>query len=131
VIKFEIYKRGQGIYVRFGTVAGMTLVLLIGLNWLWTKILNSFGIYLRSSVTLTVGAVAALGIFVLVNSPKFAEFQIMTESEMRKVTWPSRKAVTRSTQVIIFMTLLFSAILFTVDVGFVWFFKLIGLISGG
>ncbi len=128
---FEIQKRGQGIYVRFGTVAALALILLIGLNWLWTKIFGSFGIYLRSSVVLGIAVLAAFGIFMLANNLRFVEFQIATESEMRKVTWPSRKAVIRSTQVIILMTLLMSIILFGVDVGFVWFFKLIHIIAPG
>ena len=173
---FEIYKRGQGVYVRLGTTLGLALVLLVGLNWLWNEMdtlrpsalstpttqpvstttqtalatsttqplgaavqptpaggINwaSNWLYVKAATALVAGAVGALGIFKAVNSPKLAEFQIMTESEMRKVTWPSRKAVIRSTQVIIFMTFLMAFILWGVDIGFIWFFRQINIITGG
>jgi len=56
-----------------------------------------------------------------------AEFMIMTESEMRKVTWPSRKEVISSTRIVILITLILGVLLALVDVGFVQLFHLIGL----
>jgi preprotein translocase SecE subunit len=96
-----------------------------GINW------QANWMYVQAAAGLLAGILGAFFVFKLLNSPKFVEFQIMTESEMRKVTWPSRKAVIRSTQVIIFMTFLFAGILWVVDLGFVWFFQLIGIITKG
>src|SRR4051812_49150390 len=65
--------------------------------------------------------------FWLVNSPKMAEFLIATESEMRKVTWPSRREVVNSTKIIILLTFLLGLLLALVDLGFMNLFHHIGL----
>ncbi len=149
---FEIYKRGQGIYVRLGTAAGAALILALTIYWVCKTVLGTLQpssmvattqqaaagfnwsanwMYVQAAAGLLVGILGAFFTFKLLNNPKFTEFQIMTESEMRKVTWPSRKEIIRSTQVIIFMTFLFAGILWMVDLGFVWFFQLIGIITKG
>lgn len=110
-----MYKPGQGKYVRWGTVGGSALIILIGGYWMGTSVLHSLDIAGK-----TIGVVAWIGLgalltFWCVNKPSFAEFMIMTESEMRKVTWPSRRAVVTSTRVVIFITLLLAGILYLVD----------------
>jgi len=61
--------------------------------------------------------------FWLVNKPSFAEFMIMTESEMRKVTWPTRRHTFTSTKVVIFMALALAVLLWLVDIGFKTLFE--------
>ena len=65
--------------------------------------------------------------FFVVNRPYLAEFMIMTESEMRKVAWPSRRETISSTKVVILLTVLLGLLLFLVDIGFSKFFIWIGI----
>jgi preprotein translocase subunit SecE len=61
--------------------------------------------------------------FLVVNTPKIAEFLIMTESEMRKVTWPTRREVINSTKIVILLTLALAFLLWVVDLGFYKLFE--------
>jgi preprotein translocase subunit SecE len=120
---FSVYKSGQGKYVRWGTVAAIALIAFVGAWWLGTSVLAPY-----DQVVKTVGiclwlAFFALFAFWLVNKPNFAEFLIMTESEMRKVTWPTRRHVINSTRIVILMTVLLALLLWCVDVGFKTLFE--------
>jgi preprotein translocase subunit SecE len=56
---------------------------------------------------------------------------IATESEMRKVNWPSRRELVGSTWIVICGTLLMALVLLAIDVGFVSFFQWIGVLEHG
>lgn len=124
---FEIYKRGQGKYTRILTVAGAMLVGVIGAYVLSDTLAASLGglsmgLYLAFGIpTLIVLALGAI-MFWLVNHPSSADFLIATESEMKKVSWSSRKEVIGSTKVVIVTTFMLAGILYGVDVLFVLLF---------
>ncbi len=125
----QIYKPAQGKIVRLstaGTLAVMTILIafwlieqpgIVGLSPLWK---------------LAVGGVLMLavgyGIFRLMNWVRFADFMIMTESEMRKVYWPPRPTVIAWTKVVIGLTLIMALLLTVVDSGFVQVAKWLKLI---
>lgn len=120
---FTIYKPGQGKYVRWGTVVGLVLVLSLGMYWIDQAVMiqtlgQTTNYIARAVVQAVIGIGGALLTFMVVNRPRLAEFMIMTESELNKVTWPSRASVIRSTKVVIVLTLLLALILWLVDVGF-------------
>jgi preprotein translocase subunit SecE len=125
---FSIYKKGQGKWVRWGTVAAMALAIAIGVVWLvqepWLALTEAPVKVGAATVWVLFWAWVA---FWLVNSPKMAEFLIATESEMRKVTWPSRREVVNSTKIIILLTFLLGLLLALVDLGFMDLFHRIGL----
>jgi preprotein translocase SecE subunit len=129
---FAIYKPGQGKWLRWGTVAGATLVAGLGAGWLgyYEPHLATAGEYalvwrvLAATLWLLLWAWLT---FWFVNNPKWAEFLIMTESEMRKVAWPSRRDVINATKVVILLTFGLGGILWIVDVGFLGLFKWIGI----
>jgi preprotein translocase subunit SecE len=123
---FSIYKPGQGKYVRWGTVTGLGLVALIGAGWLGL-LLGFYGRPIQAGAMVAWLAVWSMVIFWVVNTPKLAEFMIMTESEMRKVTWPTRHATINSTKVVIFMTLVLASLLWLVDIGFMKLFEKLGI----
>ena len=129
---FSIYKKGQGKWVRWGTVAAMGAATAIGVMWLISEpyMVNQNDM-IKAAAALTWVLVLAALTFWMVNSPKMAEFMIMTESEMRKVTWPARKEVIISTRIVILITLILGVLLFLVDVGFVKFFSWMGLTGAG
>jgi preprotein translocase subunit SecE len=124
---FSIYKSGQGKYVRWGTVASIAIVGGGGLWWLAERT----ALAATENIALKVGILAGWALltvflaFFLVNKPSLADFMIMTESEMRKVTWPSRRELIVSTKVVILLTVILGLILWLVDVGFLKFFQLI------
>jgi preprotein translocase subunit SecE len=142
VVAFEIYKKDQGKYTRWGTVAGIALLVGIGMYWLGTQVLAPLGDWHVGSVTiprlflvsfwvLVFGIAGVLMGLWAVNRPRSAEFLIMTESEMRKVNWSTRKEVVISTKVVIFLTLAFACMLALVDYGFVALFQAVGLLPPG
>ncbi len=124
---FTIYKPGQGKWVRWGTVAGLTLVVVLGAVWLAITQLAAADPMVQTSAAAVWVLVLGLLTFWTVNTPKLAEFMIMTESEMRKVTWPTRREVLASTKVVITLTVLLGVLLYLVDVGFLKFFEWIGV----
>lgn len=130
---FSVYKPGQGKYVRWGTVGALGLALAAGMWWTNDKIIDYYNPGIapiwRATILSAIAVIGAVMALLIVNLPRPAEFMIMTESEMRKVTWPSRQAVISSTKVVIFLTFLMAAILWFVDYGFVELFKWMGILS--
>ena len=124
---FSIYKPGQGKWVRWGTVASLGIIFAFGAYWLSEQELADRDVIVRASVAVVWLLLGGLVTFWAVNSPKLAEFMIMTESEMRKVAWPSRRETISSTKVVILLTVLLGLLLFVVDVGFSKFFIWMGI----
>ena len=54
---------------------------------------------------------------------------IATEGEMKKVNWSTRREILGSTKVVIVSVIILSMILFLVDVAFMGFFILIGVLK--
>jgi preprotein translocase subunit SecE len=72
---------------------------------------------------LVPGILLAVGIWVsfrMVNTPSIADFLIAVETEMTKVSWPTRDEVIRSSIVIIFLIFTLAGILAVYDL-FWWF----------
>jgi preprotein translocase subunit SecE len=72
---------------------------------------------------------AAAMYFWVVNYPSRADFMIATESEMKKVSWSSRKEVVGSTKVVIVTTFILAIILFGVDFLFTLIFHGMGILG--
>ncbi|MCA9260018.1 MAG: preprotein translocase subunit SecE [Planctomycetales bacterium] len=116
------YKREQGKVARQVTFAAILALVAIG-AWRWSSQtgLTATGRFVWPMVLLAVGAFLA---FRVVNIPRFAEFLISVESEMNKVSWPSRDELKRASLVVIIVIFLLVAILFAYDVFLKW---LVGL----
>ena len=126
---FTIYKPGQGKWLRWGTVASAALVAGSGAIWLYffqgnVAALSSLG---KVAIVALWVLVCAFLTFWFVNSPRYGEFLIMTESEMRKVTWPSRREVISSVKIVILLTCLLGLLLYLVDGGFIALFQWMGI----
>ena len=119
----SIYKKGQGKYVRWGTVIGIGVLVLLGIHWIWDTFMPTAPEYLRVVVGLVVVVLGSWLCFWVVNKPSYADFMILAESEMRKVVWPTPAGVFRSTRLVIMLTLGMALMLFLVDGGFVQLFK--------
>jgi preprotein translocase subunit SecE len=64
--------------------------------------------------------------FRFVNIPKFADFLVSVESELEKVTWPSRHEVIQATIVVLVAMFSLGVFLFLIDLLWTWLFSVIG-----
>jgi len=69
----------------------------------------------RYGVPSVVGALLAWAAYRLIHWPRYADFLITTESEMNKVSWPSRQEVKTSTIVVLILAIFLAIFLSTVD----------------
>ena len=137
---FEIYKRSQGYYTRLGTTVGAGVLILAGADWIYKKLPGmtgadfeqGTGLYIRVGLAVGIPGLFALLTYWLVGvNRKTCDFLIATEGEMKKVSWSTKNELWGSTKVVIFFTLLFAMLLFTVDLFFLFFFSAIGVLKGG
>jgi preprotein translocase subunit SecE len=68
---------------------------------------------------------AVVSLYIAFFHRKTGEVLIETESEMRKVVWPTRDEVSGSTMVVIATTLILALVLYMSDVALAKFFRLI------
>jgi len=124
-VALEVYKKGQGSAARITTAIGLGLFGLFGLYDLYTKGLDSWdtvafaGIQWRMIVAVIVAAGCAALVAWIVNGRKATDFLIVTESELKKVSWPTRRELQRQTTVVIAFTVLLGLIIFFADLLFV------------
>ncbi|MGA1617968.1 MAG: preprotein translocase subunit SecE [Pirellulales bacterium] len=130
-MSFSLYKRQQGRVTRQVTFAAVSLAIGLGVwrlaqvlpLWLGGDASSSFGDELGLVRFLVPGLLMAAGIwlaFRIVQTPAVADFLIAVETEMTKVSWPTRDEVIRSSIVIIFMIFVLAGILAVYDL-FWWF----------
>ncbi len=122
------YKRSQGKVARQATFAAMAAAVVIG-AWRLSEYAGSdiTSRYLAPLVVLVGGLWAG---FRLINIPRFADFLISVEAEMKKVSWPSRDELFRASLVVIIVIFFMAATLFVYDIVLKsvlgWFFSLGG-----
>jgi preprotein translocase subunit SecE len=130
---FRMYKPNQGKQIRLWSAIGSGLLICGGWLWAVPKLQVSFSAqreWLAPVIALAVSAVIAAVVWWLVGvNRKSVDFLIATESEMKKVTWSSRKEVWGATKVVIGMVIFLAFGLFCVDFGFTWFFWKIGVLK--
>lgn len=136
-MKLEVVKKGQGKRSRLvAYLMGTALVLFGSISLyatinvpnehVWLDSLPLIGqITLYNVIALTVFCGMLLGLHLFLNRDTFVDLLIDTEQEMRKVAWPNRNEVQRSTIVVAIVTITLALLLF----GFDWilqvFFRLI------
>ena len=135
-MKFDIYKRGQGKYTRFGTVIGAMLIVVIGAYKLSQQFQAGGSAWMKSPA-FAFGAPAGLVVIFtllvlwIINRIRTADFLIATEGEMKKVSWSSRREVTGSTKVVILTTFIMAGLLFAVDLLLLMLFTKLGILGTG
>ena len=132
---FSIYKPGQGYWTRVLSALGAGVLVLAGVAWLWNELSvirdDNYRLYVQAGVA--VGVILFFGglLWWVLNNARIVDFMIATESEMRKVNWPTRREIIGSTWVVICGTMLMATTLFVVDVAFALLFRSIGVLEGG
>ena len=122
-----IKKSGQGYWTRMLSAVGAGIMLLACLAWLWTEIQ---AVVTNDSTRTTVQAIVACLVVLgggglcywIMNKDKVVDFFIATESEMRKVNWPSKKELVGSTWVVIIGTLFLAILLVVINLSFAFIF---------
>jgi len=135
ILKF--YKKGQGYYTRMGTALGGALISALGCYSLYSKLGGisaqwlgeSTRDWIQSGIPVVVFALLCWAIFKLVNNPRFADFLIATEGEMKKVSWTSKKEIITSTKVVIITVFILAVVLAVVDLGFSELFSWVGVLK--
>lgn len=134
----EVHKPSQGVYARGITGVGGGLLAAFGGYWFHGALIDLppvtqgaqllgiqltwgliaavvvFGILAGSAAMLTTGA--PIGVKKLDRLTKAStDFLIETETELRKVSWPSREELTGSTFVVIFVTVVLGVYIVIID----------------
>jgi preprotein translocase subunit SecE len=133
----QFYKKGQGYYTRMGTALGGALIAALGCYALYNKLgglsTDRFGpvakAWMQAGIPVVLFAVLSWLIFKLINKPRFADFLIATEGEMKKVSWSTKKEIIASTKVVVIAVFLLAVLLAVVDMGFGFLFEAIGVLK--
>lgn len=133
----SVYKPGQGYYTRMGTVIGVALLSLLGIQWAWEYLeairigsINSR--YVAAGGGILIGALITWFTYWLVFlKPASVEFLIATEGEMKKVNWSTRREIVGSTMAVIATTLIIAVFCYGIDLAFTWFFGQIKVLDIG
>ena len=119
---FEIYKKGQGTTARWIAAVGMGALAAFGTFELYDSLSavtgSLFGVPWGTLVSIVVFLTAVVLIAWLINLPKFVDYLIMSEIELRKVSWPTREELKRQTTVVIIALVAFSIVLYIADLIF-------------
>ena len=114
-----LYKRSQGRITRQLTFAAAAIVIGLGCY----SLMNQLDFWLAAKWSalqyVIAGGLAAAGWWLsyrIVNYPTFADFLIAVEAEMKKVSWPSRGELFRSSLVVIFVIFAMAIILWGFDI---------------
>ncbi len=127
----RIYKLGQGRTLRWGTAAALGVTALAFAAFI-AEHLAIFSITVRTLIPVAIFVASSIGVFWLVGRYRaFIDFLIATEGEMKKVNWSTRREVFGATRVVIVTLFALGTVLFLVDVFFMAFFELIGVLRIG
>ena len=110
---FEIYKPKQGVRGRLVLLGAAAVVAVFGGRWLYGELIQKPAAW-SYGVSFGVGVVV-LGVAAwLANFPRLVDLLIETESELKKVSWSSRKDLWKSTWVVIVTILIMGVFMFAV-----------------
>lgn len=134
----EVYKPSQGVYARGITGVGGGLLAAFGGYWFHGALIDLPAVVPGAQILgiqLTWALVAAVVVFALLSgsvalfttgapiglqkldrsSRASVDFLVETETELKKVSWPSREELTGSTFVVIFVTVVLGVYIVLVD----------------
>jgi preprotein translocase subunit SecE len=108
------YKPGQGNWARLGTFALLVLA-VVAAGYSWSRTMAGSSTAVKYGVPAVAGALFIWAAYRLIHWPRYADFLITTESEMNKVSWPSRQEVKTSTIVVLILSGFLAIFLSSVD----------------
>ena len=126
LFRFGIYKPNQGRMVRQFTFFAIAILAAFGCITLANGPLVPYSQAVRLGAPLAIWLFFCWIAFRVVNIPKFADFLVSVESELEKVTWPSRNEVVQATIVVLCTMFFLGLFLFLIDLLWTWLFSFIG-----
>ena len=117
----QLYKSGQGRYVRAGTGVAAGLVDLVLAYYVYVLLERHVPAAMEYKAYLVYGIpavlFAALGVvaFFYMNKPNVVDFLVATETEMKKVSWSSRAELIGSTGVVIVTVIALAVFIYVAD----------------
>ncbi len=120
LMQTAVYKPSQGRLVRQLTALAIWMIAMMGCYRLYITLRGTIEAAPWAETAIPLGVCAAgfwFG-FRVVNWPRFADFLIAVEAEMKKVTWPSKQELIRASIVVIATIVTLAITLFLFDV--VW-----------
>jgi len=126
LFRFGVYKSNQGRMVRQFTFFAMVIIAAFGCVTLAGGALMPYGKATQVGLPLAIWLFAGWVAYRLVNVPRFADFLVSVESELEKVTWPSRQEVIQATVVVLVTMFSLGLFLFLIDLLWTWLFNVIG-----
>ena len=134
----QIYKKGQGYWTRMMTAIAYGLLVLMGGVWLSqslqaVRIGNLESIYVQgTAMVLVIAVFGVIGYYFIGTKPRFVDFLIATEGEMKKVNWSTRREIMGSTWVVIGLTVFVAALITVMDyLVYSPVFRAIGVLESG
>ncbi len=126
----EFYKKGQGSISRLLSLVSGGLLIVWGGYALWVKLQGTgaanvmsfevphIGLEINLALVISVVVVVLgwLGLVWLLNRPRSVDLLVETESEMRKISWPSKQEAWNSSIVVVVTVLVMMGLLFFYDV---------------
>lgn len=128
MFKTGIYKKKQGKVCRMCTAAAIFVLITAGIYQLYNSVLAGHGAFCVYAVPMILVALNAWFSYRTVNYARFADFLIQVEAEMRKVSWPGKDELLRSTSVVIFVMFALTILLFGYDIVLQFLFDKIALV---
>ena len=117
----QLYKSGQGRYLRAGTGVAVGLVDLVVAYYLYTLLDRyvadtvAYRAYLAYGIPAALFAGLGVAAFFYMNRPNVVDFLVATETEMKKVSWSSRAELLGSTTVVIMTVVGLADLIFLFD----------------
>jgi len=129
LLQASVYKPNQGRIVRQLTAVAIWVIVGLGCWSLYGTLRGSLeaGSYLTPGIPAVLLAAGLWFGFRVVNWPRFADFLIAVEAEMKKVTWPSREELIRASIVVIFTIFFLAVTLFLFDIVWRFIFNFVGV----
>lgn len=124
-----LYKPMQGKAVRQVTFAALAVFVALACYRLYVQLSVGSWSQLQYPVPLALLVVGLWICYRVVNIPRFADFLIAVQAEMKKVSWPTQQELIRSSLVVIFVIFLLAVVLFGFDLVWTWLFQAIGVLE--
>ena len=129
LLSAQPYKHGQGALARNGSLAAAGLMILAGMYaWMQSR-LDGQEALLQWGAPIVFGALAGWVAYRTVHYPRFADFLITTEAEMKKVSWPNRAELKASTIVVLVNVVLLAIFLFVADLFWRFLLQALGILK--
>jgi len=146
---FTPYRPAQGLYARIGTAAALLLVFLFGSYRLYSLLATGPGrTFVVLGLKVPYAALVPGGVFVVLGAltwmvsfgpqtgirgldgltRKWIDLLIDTESELRKVSWPTRDDLVNSTTAVLVSIVLLGVFLVGMDYLVGWVMSLVGVL---